>query len=311
MNKAVRISILMAITTLAFFGLGIAAVNAQVCSIGATNYATLDLALAAVPTSAATPTTIKLLANIDYSGTLTFSNIKVTFDLNGKNLNVNGDFYGLLVENGGNVFLSGIGNFNVTGRIYGTYINAYGDKATVTNATGRAAGVFARQGAELTVLGNVTATDEDGVGAYAGDIYSLGTKITIEGTITVPATGTYIRVGDVNKSKNDYEAVTTKPGYFTYTDGSNTVWVKNTGSAIAAVELKNMEIYPNPVKNELKIENGELRINKVEICDLSGKTINSQRLNGKSVNVANLPQGIYFVKIETDRGIVTRKFVKE
>ena len=206
-------------------------VTVPVCSIGTTPYASLDDALAAVPTGGTTPTTIKLLANIDYSSTLTVSSKKITFDLNGKNLNVvNTTNRALLVE-GGNVFLSGIGNFNVTSTVgEGAYINSGYDTATVTNATGGGTGVYARQGAELNVLGNVTATAALSVGANAGGGGRGGTKITIDGTITVPTTGIYIVVGTTYKTKNDYEAVTTKSGYLTYTDGTSTVWVKSTGA---------------------------------------------------------------------------------
>jgi hypothetical protein len=72
-----------------------------------------------------------------------------------------------------------------------------------------------------------------------------------------------------------------------------------------------IKIYPNPVKDELRIENGELKINRMEIVDLSGKAI--YQFNGlrNQINVSTLSQGIYFVKIETDKGIVTQKFVKE
>jgi len=207
-----------------------------VCEIttgGYTNdYATLDDALAAVPTGGTTPTTIKLLANIDYSKTLSVVNKKITFDMNGKDLNVEGT-NGLEVDTGGNVFISGIGNFNVAGGLYGTYINASGDKATVTNVTGGGWSAYARQGGELTVLGNVTINGLSGVGAFAegGGSSGGGTKITIEGTITVPDGATYIQVGTTPKTKYEYEAVTTKEGYLTYTDGSNTVWVKSTGTA--------------------------------------------------------------------------------
>jgi len=80
-------------------------------------------------------------------------------------------------------------------------------------------------------------------------------------------------------------------------------------TAIENVYLQNLILYPNPVKDELKIENGDLRIDKVEIYDLSGKVINSRWLNSKSINVTNLSQGIYFVKIETDKGILIKKIL--
>jgi hypothetical protein len=70
-------------------------------------------------------------------------------------------------------------------------------------------------------------------------------------------------------------------------------------------------ISPNPVINELRIEGGELRINGVEIVDLSGKTIYKFRGTRNLINVSTLSQGIYVVKIETDKGIVTKKIVKK
>jgi hypothetical protein len=59
-----------------------------------------------------------------------------------------------------------------------------------------------------------------------------------------------------------------------------------------------------------------LKIENVEIADLSGKIVEAKNLsplqNGNvTINVSALSQGIYFVKIETSKGIVTKKFVKE
>ena len=84
----------------------------------------------------------------------------------------------------------------------------------------------------------------------------------------------------------------------------------NTG--IETITNGKLRIYPNPVRDELRIENGEWRIEKVEILDLTGKIIlNSQLSILHSVNVSALPQGIYIVKLKTDKGIVTEKFIKE
>jgi uncharacterized repeat protein (TIGR02543 family) len=86
-------------------------------------------------------------------------------------------------------------------------------------------------------------------------------------------------------------------------------WEKITG--IADIENAGIEIYPNPVKDVLRIENSELRIKRVEIIDLFGKVIYQFNNLRNQINVSALSQGIYFVKLETDKGIVTKKFVKE
>ena len=121
---------------------------------------------------------------------------------------------------------------NTTGPAGGTYANTSGI-ATVSTSTGSVIGVQAGEGGVVHVTGNVVATGATGAGAVAW-IYSTtdGGQITIDGTITVPASGTYIQVGDAadikNKSLLDFTLPTTKAGYLTYTDGQNNVWVGTT-----------------------------------------------------------------------------------
>lgn len=76
-------------------------------------------------------------------------------------------------------------------------------------------------------------------------------------------------------------------------------------------EIKNsFSIFPNIVNGMLKIESGNLKINQIEIVDLSGKTIYNLNNSGNQVNVSALPNGNYFVKAKTNKGVVTSKFVK-
>jgi len=74
-------------------------------------------------------------------------------------------------------------------------------------------------------------------------------------------------------------------------------------------------IFPNPTKDKLKIENGELKINNVEILDVTGHAVGAMHalpLQGNAtINVSALPQGIYILKISTEKGIFIRKFVKK
>ena len=69
-------------------------------------------------------------------------------------------------------------------------------------------------------------------------------------------------------------------------------------------------IYPIPVRDELRIA-GE-NINKVEIMDISGRIINNLQITiNNSIDVSALSKGIYIVRIGTDKGVVTKKFIKE
>jgi len=81
-------------------------------------------------------------------------------------------------------------------------------------------------------------------------------------------------------------------------------------------------VYPNPTSGELRIENGELRIENVEIFDVYGRNVGSKfpsknlegwqpQADGVVLDISHFPAGIYFVKIHTESGMVTKKVVKE
>jgi len=75
-----------------------------------------------------------------------------------------------------------------------------------------------------------------------------------------------------------------------------------------------IKIFPNPTKNELRITNYELRIANIEIYDVYGKIVLSHTANRKpqiEINVSHLQSGIYFVKIITEHGSITRKLIVE
>ncbi|MCL2246429.1 MAG: M20/M25/M40 family metallo-hydrolase [Lentimicrobiaceae bacterium] len=72
----------------------------------------------------------------------------------------------------------------------------------------------------------------------------------------------------------------------------------------------NYKIYPNPTNGELRITNYELRMSDVEVFDMMGKRQKAEgkRLDGEFVmDVAHLPEGVYFIRI---KGEVVGKFVK-
>jgi len=87
----------------------------------------------------------------------------------------------------------------------------------------------------------------------------------------------------------------------------------------------NVLVYPNPTTGALRISpaggglrgwnNGELRIENVEIFDIYGRKLSSNHLITSSphhlINISHLNAGIYFVKIQTEKGIVTKKIVKQ
>lgn len=69
-------------------------------------------------------------------------------------------------------------------------------------------------------------------------------------------------------------------------------------------------ISPNPVQDILHLQtNAATIIKTVQIIDLQGKVIVEDK--NESVDVSKLSKGVYIVKIETEKGEVTKKFIKE
>ncbi|MCL2041810.1 MAG: T9SS type A sorting domain-containing protein [Bacteroidales bacterium] len=81
-------------------------------------------------------------------------------------------------------------------------------------------------------------------------------------------------------------------------------------------------VYPNPTGGEVRVESGELRVERVEIFDLMGRKVLSQKAEGsistllnaqkqQALDISYLPSGIYFVRIIAETGNVTKKVIKQ
>jgi len=84
---------------------------------------------------------------------------------------------------------------------------------------------------------------------------------------------------------------------------------------IDEVELSDLIfIYPNPTSEEFKVSSLKLRIENIEIIDIYGQKLSSLFSRSSpltSINISHLPAGIYFVRITTEKEIITKKIVKK
>jgi hypothetical protein len=70
-----------------------------------------------------------------------------------------------------------------------------------------------------------------------------------------------------------------------------------------------LSIYPNPVEDKLLIETS-LFMERLQVFDMNGRSLKTFE-HPKEIDVSNLPQGIYFLKIKTDGKEFNKKFVKQ
>lgn len=87
-------------------------------------------------------------------------------------------------------------------------------------------------------------------------------------------------------------------------------------NAINEVNFDNsIKIYPNPANNFIQIEG--LNVLSYSIFDFTGKQIEEQLISINNINlkcyinISNLFSGIYFIKVKTDKGNRSFKFVKK
>jgi hypothetical protein len=77
-----------------------------------------------------------------------------------------------------------------------------------------------------------------------------------------------------------------------------------------------ISLHPNPAKNELVVEKGNITVNAIEIIDNSGKLLKcfdslEEEPESISLDISQLNSGIYLVKIITPEGTTTQKLIKQ
>jgi len=98
--------------------------------------------------------------------------------------------------------------------------------------------------------------------------------------------------------------------------GANTTLVgsvEECNLSISVYELQGLiQVYPNPVKNILHIENNHnIEFEKITVHDILGKAVLIEKNSFNQLNLSDIKSGILFLKIETEGGTITKKIIKE
>jgi photosystem II stability/assembly factor-like uncharacterized protein len=88
--------------------------------------------------------------------------------------------------------------------------------------------------------------------------------------------------------------------------------VQEAGIITGANEIENPEIsiYPNPAKTILSVT-GLTQSSKISVFDLSGKLLIIKHITNDKIDISNLKNGIYIIRITDRKGTSTKKFVKQ
>ena len=74
----------------------------------------------------------------------------------------------------------------------------------------------------------------------------------------------------------------------------------------------NIQIYPSPSTNFINIKNTNYTKSKISIFNLNGELLITKCfINNTKLDIKNLKKGIYLIKVQTDKEIITKKMIKE
>ncbi len=78
--------------------------------------------------------------------------------------------------------------------------------------------------------------------------------------------------------------------------------------AVSDVNKKSVSVYPNPTTDYLTLSQ---KVNSAEVYDLSGKLVASPVIIDSKIDVKSLQNGVYILKINTEVGSTSLKFIKK
>lgn len=74
----------------------------------------------------------------------------------------------------------------------------------------------------------------------------------------------------------------------------------------------NIKVHPNPANTVIFITNtSTYTISSIQIRDVQGKIVKQVNELVSQIYISNVEAGVYFVSIETDKGVITKKVIKE
>ena len=129
------------------------------------------------------------------------------------------------------------------------------------------------------------------------------------------SSGDVVKTVFVNKETEDFDLgeVAAMPSDVVF-DPENKILKAVTGNKITANEVAELDefiVYPNPVENELHLKTSLRNIQKAEILDISGKSIQVIASPSATIDLSALHSGLYFLHISSLDKNFTKMFVKQ
>lgn len=216
--------------------------------------------------------------------------------------------YGITINAAGTFFVADALNHRVRKITSTGVVTTFaGSTSGYADGNGTAAKFNYPYGMAVDVAGNVYVTD-------AAD--NRIRKITIDGIVSTLAgsgiAGFADGIGTSAQFKNPCGVAVDAVGTVFIADSTNHRIRKITDVLGTVSYYQNqVSIYPNPVSSIINIELADITATKVILYDMNGRVIQTENIiNSSVIDISNLANGIYLMQITTDKGIVSKKIVK-
>ncbi|MBO4489721.1 MAG: fibronectin type III domain-containing protein [Bacteroidales bacterium] len=151
--------------------------------------------------------------------------------------------------------------------------------------------------------------------ANTANEWQINYRITSEDTwSTVTANATSYTLTDLTPNVDYVANVVAHCTNGLTSDPSNTVTFHTDNVGIQGYLEKNVTLYPNPATEMISVavSDANIMITGVEVYNVYGQLINTiiSTENPLHINVSGLADGMYYVRVTTDSGVVTKNFVK-
>ena len=113
-----------------------------------------------------------------------------------------------------------------------------------------------------------------------------------------------------NLSEDDYTFVSDSGVY----QNRFTLYYKNSTLDIVDASIESVSVYPNPAQNVINIVSSQVEIKDIAITDIRGRTVLTQPVKSKNevqLDVSSLTSAIYFMRISTTDGTLTKRIIKK
>lgn len=95
--------------------------------------------------------------------------------------------------------------------------------------------------------------------------------------------------------------------------GASWIYISDPNTSIKSyINDQDIIIYPNPAKNQITIECNSIKNQNLAIYNLLGQIVYTTTIKDKAdIDISTFQKGVFFIKINTDKQAIVKKFVKE